>query len=1055
MITTTTNNNRITRFAKQLLLVLAVVLLSNFSAMAQSFRTVTFSGSSADFNASEKITATGSAIDYYITFDATNLYLGAFNTSGNFGGTDNFTVYIDSDPNSTPTGGFGTTAGQSYNGVTGTLPFSANYNVHAEQGYQEARSFGSSWAATISGVTYSTGSNWREVKIPLSSIGTPDALYLTMWMGYSGGFFANAPGANIAASGNPTIVNYFGGIGVSSADCIPVNITNTPITATVTNAIPASGAVIGKLVINTGSITASNNFTIAPGGSIQLSGSATLTISSRTITMGGATIGTGRGTTINIAGTATLTGNSSTILTFNGEGNWTGNAYSYPGTININRKFTPMASGGLTLGSTGLLQVKASSFVNTNSLTYATGSTLSFHTGATYTVGTGDKTWGIGASGVGVPDKVLVNLASTNVTISENRTARSTVTVTLGTLTNNTNTLDIATGITTGATALSINGGTLTNAGGTINVGVANGGNQAMSITASGVVTLSSGTINLNGNGVFSSGTFTMTNGNFNIDPNSGTLATSVASGTAILNITSVVMAVSGGTITFVDPPNAGTAKTLTFSSTSSYSMVGNTIVVGGASGTNTTTATVGFAFDTYVSSGRLQLGTITVAGGNTTDRYMSGAGSTVDEVNIGGNITINAGSELRIGSSDEFHFAGNIINNGTLTSLNTNTGAAASAINFERQSTPTSNTVAQTVSGSGTFRNSTSASTAKFSSLTFDNTAASPAVTFSIGDVTVSNATSFVNGVIDIGTNNSFTYVGTGVTANRTNGYVLIQGTGEMKKAFATGSSSFTFHVGENTGTTEYSPAFLSFTALTPASTIGVRPVDGATASTGHPSLNDVDAQTDYISRWWQVSNSAATTYTYTGTFTYLPADINGTEGNMRVNMWNGSSPWTQVASSAASNVLTISSGVTQATCPLGATADFTGRVKAPITYTWNQTGTAAYGTAANWTPSRTNPASNDVLEFDGSITANPTVTAVPTETIGKLILLNSADVTLQSAAAVTLTISGGPGTDLDIPSGSHLQLGSTGANSINISFTASQTASIAWSTIIACKYF
>ncbi|HMK06077.1 MAG TPA: hypothetical protein VK476_01020, partial [Flavobacterium sp.] len=237
---------------------------------AQSNHTVTLTGSTSDFNAAEKISAAANSTDYYMTFDGSYYYIGAFRTSGTFGSSDNLAIYIDTDPNSTPTSGTGVTSGQSYNSVSGFLPFSANYNVHIEQGYQEARSFGSSWASTISGVTYHTGSTWREVKIPFSSIGSPDALYLTMWMGYGGGMFSNSPGTNIGASSNPTIVSYFGGIGVSSADCIPVNITNTAITGTVTNTAPASGAVVGKLVISTNTTASSDDFTIAPGGSIQL-----------------------------------------------------------------------------------------------------------------------------------------------------------------------------------------------------------------------------------------------------------------------------------------------------------------------------------------------------------------------------------------------------------------------------------------------------------------------------------------------------------------------------------------------------------------------------------------------------------------------------------------------------------------------------------------------------------------------------------------------------------------------------------------------------------------
>ena len=325
---------------------------------------------------------------------------------------------------------------------------------------------------------------------------------------------------------------------------------------------------------------------------------------------------------------------------------------------------------------------------------------------------------------------------------------------------------------------------------------------------------------------------------------------------------------------------------------------------------------------------------------------------------------------------------------------------------------------------------------------MTFNNSTSGSAVTFSIGgDVTLTGTATFTNGIIDIGNNNSFNFVTTASSVARTNGYVLIQGTGKMNKDFATGSSAFTFHVGENTGTTEYSPFSLSFTAKSLASTIGVQPIDATSAN-----INDVDTQTDFISRYWNLTNSAAGTYTYTATATYLAADINGTEGNMKMNVWNAASPWKQATSSAGSNVLTITSGATETTLPITTTSEFTGRLKGSAVYTWNQTGTAAYsGVPGNWTPARNTAVSDDVLIFNGSITPTPTVTGVPTETIGKLLFINNANVIFQSAAAVTLTISGGTGTDLDIPSGSTLQLGSTGANSINLAYTGGTTASIA----------
>src|SRR5689334_1683836 len=81
----------------------------------------------------------------------------------------------------------------------------------------------------------------------------------------------------------------------------------------------------------------------------------------------------------------------------------------------------------------------------------------------------------------------------------------------------------------------------------------------------------------------------------------------------------------------------------------------------------------------------------------------------------------------------------------------------------------------------------------------------------------------------------------------------------------------------------------------------------------------------------------------------------------------------------------------------------------QAQTTYTWNQTGTASYATAANWTPTRTTPAVDDVLVFNNGATT--TVTGVGTQTIGQLLVSGNTTVTLQptAGAAQTLTLGGG----------------------------------------------
>jgi len=110
--------------------------------------------------------------------------------------------------------------------------------------------------------------------------------------------------------------------------------------------------------------------------------------------------------------------------------------------------------------------------------------------------------------------------------------------------------------------------------------------------------------------------------------------------------------------------------------------------------------------------------------------------------------------------------------------------------------------------------------------------------------------------------------------------------------------------------------------------------------------------------------------------------------------------------------------------------------------TYVWNATSGGAYNTAANWTPTRTTPATTDILTFSDGGTY--IVTALPAaETIGQLIISSNTKVTLQAPATAVLTIGGGTGTDLDIASGCELNL--TGTNiAISITLSTGATGSI-----------
>jgi hypothetical protein len=189
------------------------------------------------------------------------------------------------------------------------------------------------------------------------------------------------------------------------------------------------------------------------------------------------------------------------------------------------------------------------------------------------------------------------------------------------------------------------------------------------------------------------------------------------------------------------------------------------------------------------------------------------------------------------------------------------------------------------------------------------------------------------------------------------------------------------------------------------------------------------------------------------TGTFT---APVDGvaqaddpilSDGSGRMNVLHGiqTLTWTGLNSStpyyyAIYPYTNSGTGINYKTSATTPTANASTLAQTPVTYTWQGANNAAWNVATNWTPTRTTPSTNDILQFnDGTI---KTVTALQTQTIGRLVVSNATLVNLQSATAVTLSIAGGSGVDLDIQSGSTLNL--NGTNAVSIALSAGATGSV-----------
>ena len=73
--------------------------------------------------------------------------------------------------------------------------------------------------------------------------------------------------------------------------------------------------------------------------------------------------------------------------------------------------------------------------------------------------------------------------------------------------------------------------------------------------------------------------------------------------------------------------------------------------------------------------------------------------------------------------------------------------------------------------------------------------------------------------------------------------------------------------------------------------------------------------------------------------------------------------------------------------------------------TYVWNPAGTGVWTLPANWTPTRTTPATNDILVFN--VAGTYVVNDIPNQTIGKLQVSGATNVTLRRAIGSNATLS------------------------------------------------
>lgn len=118
-------------------------------------------------------------------------------------------------------------------------------------------------------------------------------------------------------------------------------------------------------------------------------------------------------------------------------------------------------------------------------------------------------------------------------------------------------------------------------------------------------------------------------------------------------------------------------------------------------------------------------------------------------------------------------------------------------------------------------------------------------------------------------------------------------------------------------------------------------------------------------------------------------------------------------------------------------------GNNTATSNYVWTGATNSSWVTSSNWSPSRTSPASSDFLTFPGS-GANTSITNVPTQTVGKMLVTGGSSYTFNAAAAGnSITTNVTSGNAIQIDNGSTLAIGN-GSTALNVNLPTSGTAEI-----------
>jgi hypothetical protein len=812
--------------------------------------------------------------------------------------------------------------------------------------------------------------------------------------------------------------------------------------------------------------TASN---FQPQGNLNVNGSSTLDLTTRTFnrSAAGGTFTLNAGTTLKLAaGTGGQTGsnfplnfttstlNATSTVDYNGVVAQTVFATPAYGNLKISNASTKSATAAvtvvsdITIGSgatfaagTSLTHNIGGNWINNGTFSFTTGNTINFNTAGSKTI-SGSSTTAFSSVTVNKGTNITNVLEATGpMTMSGNLT----LTNGLLKLTHASATAQFNAAPTIAATAgVWVNGGTLnsgnfsTTNNGLIRVSTGSAAfgtlaGNALTNAATGTVDVQGGTTNVSGRLLNSGGVLTMSGGTLRIT----TVGLSNAGNAGFEMNAASTVTITNGTVEFQNA-NSGAGGDLKISSGGTKSITGGTFQIGNASTP---------ILQVFKINSAIPIFNLTINATNSPTGRLDTSALTVSN-----NVTLSGGTLDAATNNLNMTVGGNWSNNGGAFSP----GAATVTFN--------STTAAQTIGGT--------AASQTFNAVTVNKTGQTLSVGGSTTALTLNGAMTLSAGAFAAGTATNINIAG-----NWTNN----------GGAFTPGSGTVTFNSTAAAQSVNGTATSQTFNKITVSKTGQILSIGGSTTSLtvsdtllvsagvfDQGTSSDLSANTISVSAGATLRNLGSGDLTVGSGGVANAGTINfdgsgGGCGNADAILIRSSSAGVQrswsgigtfsvsdvnVQDQAGTAIITVFSGTNNGNN--GSNWVFVNGCTGAggQTYVWvgPTLGNDSWTLPANWKLANSSPAvpraasPTDVLIFDGSSTPTPTVSAIPTQTIAALRVINGAFPSFSTSAANTLTIDpgvGGLGFDVGF-------LNLTGSNALTIKL-ASGTGNVSGTMTVA----